>query len=595
MDTMVGRLAPIDPDELEQFLDTFFAEQMTELHIPGVVVVLIQDGEILLSKGYGFANLEEPVPINPDETLVRIGSVSKLFVATAVMQLVERGKLDLHTDVNQYLGTFQINDDYPEPVTLAHLLTHTAGFDDYWSNTTDPTKIQPLGPYLAERMPPRVIPTGEIISYSNHGYALAAYIVERASGIAFDQYVKENILRPLGMDRSGYLLSPPIPPDLAVGYFYENGTYTPQPIDYDDDYPGGSLVSSATDMAKFMLAHLQDGCYQDVCILQPATIAEMHRQQFTNHPQLAGWTYGFVEGFGNEQRLIGHSGAIRGFASDITLLPEHNLGYFVAFNHECAGSLACKLIPALREQFLDRYFPAAPASLPSYTPKTELARLAGCYRHSRYYRSTVLKTTVLGHDVSVKTNDSGIVVDGTEYVEIAPLLFQEIGSQDRIAFREDSKGNITYMFRPAAYEKLAWYETSSFNQALFDGWGWTWGAVVWAQLLALLIRRWRKQPSMTPFARRAHWLTVSIGILNVIFMISLIHIFWISRTTMTVMLILPLVSAVLTAGMLFVTGSIWRRKIGSATGRIYYSLVTLMAVLFSWFLHSWNFLGFRFG
>jgi len=585
----------IDPDDLETFLDGFFAARMAMLHIPGVVVVFVQDGEILLSKGYGFANLEQRLPMDPDATVVRIGSVSKTFVATAVMQQVEQGRLDLHTDVNQYLDTFRLDDNYPEPVTLAHLLTHTAGFDDYQSNTTDPTEIQPLGPYLAEHMPPRVMPTGEILCYSNHGYALAAYIVERVSGIAFDQYVKDHILRPLGMDHSGYLLSPPMPSGLAVGYFHENAAYTPQPIDYDDDYPGGSLVSTAADMARFMLAHLQDGCYQGVCILQPATIAEMHRQQFTNHPQLPGWTYGFTEGFRNGQRLIGHGGAIRGFASDMTLLPEHGLGYFVAFNHECAGSSACGLISMLRGQFLDRYFPAEPVTLPAYTPQTERARLTGQYRDSRYYHSTVLKITVLGRDVPVTASDSGIVVDGAEYVEIAPLLFQEVGGEGRIAFREDGKGHITYMFRPAAYEKLAWYETSSFSQRLFDGWGWVWGAVVVAWLLALLIRRWRGQPPLAPLVRCAHWLTVSIGVLNALFMSSLIHVFWISRATMTVMLVVPLISVVLMAGLLVVTGSMWWRKSGSAVGRITNSLVVLMAALFLWFLHCWNFIGFRFG
>ena len=593
--TAIHRQGSIDRVDLEAFLDGFFAEQMAELHIPGASVVFVQDGDILVSKGYGFADLDERVPVHPDETVLRIGSVSKLFVATAVMQLMERGKLDLHTDVNEYLGTFRLDDNYPEPVTLAHLLTHTAGFDDYWSNTTDPTEIQPLGPYLADHMPPRVIPTGEIMSYSNHGYALAGYIVERAASISFDRYVKENILDPLGMDRSGYLLSPPIPPDLATGYFYENGVYTPQPVDYDDDYPGGSMVSSAADMAKFMLAQLQDGCYRDVCIVEPETIGEMHRQQFSNHPQLAGWTYGFVEGFENNQRLIGHSGAILGFASVLTLLPEHNLGYFVAFNAECAGSSAYTLISALRERFLARYYPSEPASLPAYAPETALSRLTGRYRHNRYFRSTVHKMDVLGRDLVVTASDGGIVLGGTEYVEIAPLLFHDVGGSARIAFREDSKGHITYMFRPAAYEKLAWYGASPFNQLLFDGWGWMWGVVVLACLIAVLIRRRRRQPPLTPFVRGAYWLAASIGVLNALFMTSLIDIFWISRTTMTVMLVLPLISAALTVGMLVVAGRMWWRKVGSATGRTFFSLVALLAVLFLWFLHCWNLFGFHFG
>jgi CubicO group peptidase (beta-lactamase class C family) len=349
----------IAPDQLEMFVDDFFAKQMEELHIPGLTFVFVQDGKVLLAKGYGLADLEEGIPFDPEEAVVRIGSVSKLFVATAVMQLVERSELDLHADVNQYLTTFQLDESYPEPVTLAHLLTHTAGFEDPpYSTTTDPADIQPLGSYLAERMPPRVRAPGEVFRYCNHGYALAAYIVEQVSGIPFDQYVEEDVLAPLGMERTGYLLSPPMPQGLAVGYLYEDGGQTPQPIDYDHDYPGGSLVSTAEDMAKFMFAHLQDGCYQDTCILQPATIAEMHQGQFTIRPRETGATYGFTEGFLNGQRLIGHTGAIRGFGASLDLLPEHDMGYFFSFNEECYLTSACDIIPRFRRELANRFFPS---------------------------------------------------------------------------------------------------------------------------------------------------------------------------------------------------------------------------------------------
>ena len=165
----------VDPAELETFADAFFPAQMEELHIPGVIFVFAQDKKVILAKGYGEANLENGIPMLPDDTVMRIGSVSKTFVATAVMQLVEQGKLDLHTDVNQYLTAFQLEDTFRKPVTLAHLLTHTAGFEDppYVSNT-DPNLVQPLGAYLAKAMPPRIDRPGKVFRYSNHGYALVA-------------------------------------------------------------------------------------------------------------------------------------------------------------------------------------------------------------------------------------------------------------------------------------------------------------------------------------------------------------------------------------------------------------------------------------
>jgi CubicO group peptidase (beta-lactamase class C family) len=347
----------IDRTELESFVDQFFPAQMKRLCIPGVSFVLVQDGKVVLAKGYGAASLEEGLPILVDSTVMRIGSVSKSFVATAVLQLVEQGKLDLHADVNQYLTAFQLEDAFRQPVTLAHLLTHTAGFEDPTEETTiEPAQVPPLGAYLAESMPPRTVPPGETFLYRNHGYALAAYIVEEVSGLPFDGYVARHILEPLGMTHSGYLLQPPLPENLAVGYFYEDSTQVPQPVDYDGTYPGGSLASTATDMAKFMMAHLNEGCYKGTCILQPSTIAEMHRRQAGTPYDGQAAAYGFVEATQHGQRLVGHSGAIRGFGNSLNLLPDHNLGYFLSFNEECYETSACEIISEFRTQFLQRFF-----------------------------------------------------------------------------------------------------------------------------------------------------------------------------------------------------------------------------------------------
>jgi CubicO group peptidase (beta-lactamase class C family) len=347
----------IDPAALESFTDDFFLDQMEKLHIPGVSFVLVQNGAIVLAKGYGHADLEVGSTLSAETTVMRIGSISKLFVATAVMQLVEQGKLDLHTDINQYLTAFQLEDTFPEPVTLHHLLTHTAGFEDppYTSNT-DPEQVQALGAFLAASMPPRTHLPGEEFIYSNYGYALAALIVEQVSGTPFDQFVEQSIFKPLGMTQSRYLRAPPLPENLATGYLYQDGVQIPQPLDYDSDYPGGSIVSTAEDMSHFILAQLQDGCYQGACILQAATVAEMHRRQAKTPFEGQNVAIGFVEGLQNGQRLLGHSGAIRGFGSSLNLLPEQNLGYFFSFNEECYQTSACEIVSAFREQLLKRYF-----------------------------------------------------------------------------------------------------------------------------------------------------------------------------------------------------------------------------------------------
>jgi CubicO group peptidase (beta-lactamase class C family) len=157
------------------------------------------------------------------------------------------------------------------------------------------------------------------------------------------------------MTHSRYLLAPPLPENLATGYFYEEGRQVPQALDYDDGYPGGSIVSTAEDMAHFMLTHLGNGCYEGACILEAATLAPMHHRQAETPYAGQSATYGFAEGIQDDQRLIGHSGSIRGFGTSLNLMPAHNLGYFFSFNEECYQTSACEVISAFRQAFLERF------------------------------------------------------------------------------------------------------------------------------------------------------------------------------------------------------------------------------------------------
>jgi CubicO group peptidase (beta-lactamase class C family) len=351
-----SELGLVDAGGLESFADGFFARHMRKLHIPGLVFVVVQDGDVLLAKGYGKASIEEDRPVEPVSTVFRIGSISKLFVAVAVMQMVERGQLDLHTDVNQYLTDFQVQNPYPTALTLEHLLTHTGGIQDppYESNV-DPDDRLPLGEFLATELPPATSAPGEQFAYSSNGYALAAYVVQEVTGMPFDLYVQENIAKTLGMLDTCYLLSPPAPEGMAMGYAYQGGSYVPQPLDYDDDYPGGEIVSTAQDMAVFATALLEGGCYGSTCILQPRTLEHMRRTtvEVPGGPLRQG--LGFVKGEIRGQEVLGHTGAIRGFGASLDTFPDHDAAYFLAFNAECWASSACEIIPEFRQEFVERF------------------------------------------------------------------------------------------------------------------------------------------------------------------------------------------------------------------------------------------------
>jgi CubicO group peptidase (beta-lactamase class C family) len=330
------RRRAVDPRDLESFSDWYFRDQMPRQHVPGAVLVLVKDGTTLLAKGYGFADLEKGVPVNPERTVFRVASVSKLFTATAVMQLVERGRLGLDDDVNAHLRRFKLPSKYVEPVTIAHLLTHRGGFDEQFIGMAAPVPAQPLplGEYLARRMPPAVMPPGRFISYSNHGYALLGHIIEEVSGRPFADAMEENVLRPLGMTRSNF--HQPLPGalagSLAVGYLDEGGTLEPLAPDVIHAAPAGALVTTGTDAARFMIAHLQKGRLDGGRILEEDTAGMMQRRQFSHDGRMPGLGYGFWERPRNQHRAIVHDGGWRGFYSLMWLLPEEDMGVFIAAN-----------------------------------------------------------------------------------------------------------------------------------------------------------------------------------------------------------------------------------------------------------------------
>src|SRR5438046_2501688 len=246
--------------DFETFLDALIPSQLRNRNIAGAVVSVVKDGQVLFQKGYGYADVEEKKPVLPDQTLFRPGSVSKLFTATAVMQLVEQGKLDLDRDVNDYLD-FALPKTYPEPVTLRQLLTHTGGFEETLKNlfVAHESDIKPLRTYLMNEMPARIFLPGNISSYSNYGFTLAGYIAERVSGEKFEQYITNHILQPLRMTNSTF--DQPLPPQLAaqMSKAYLIASKKPRDFEFVQVAPAGALSTTAADMTRFMLAFLQDG------------------------------------------------------------------------------------------------------------------------------------------------------------------------------------------------------------------------------------------------------------------------------------------------------------------------------------------------
>lgn len=612
---------PTDAAEMEAFLDDLFARHMEEYHIAGTAVAVVKDGQLFFAKGYGYANVEKRIPADPAQTLFATGSVGKVFTWTAVMQLAEQGKLDLDADINTYLD-FRIPDTYPQPVTLKHLMTHTSGFENRLldSVTADVKDIVPAREWLISHMHARVRPPGAAAGYSNFNAILAGYIVARVSGQPYHQYIQEHIFDPLGMAHS--TAHSQIPPHLSaqatLGYTFANGGFQPFPAYMPQPAlePSGAHRVTVTDMARFMIAHLQNGFYSDaameVRILEESTARQMQSTLYTPHPRLTGIAYGLFDFTDNGQRTLGHSGELPPMHSLLLLLPDQNLGVFVAYNSAGGSNLTNQHL-GFQRAFFDHYYPAA--AVEPIQPPADFAersdRFVGSYRWLMGSKTTLMKILGLFGTVQISDPRDGtlrFMMDTLEwrFVEVEPLYFRQVDGLHGLAFHEDDQGRITYMSTDLMpqfdFERLDWYETPGFQMVLALGCILVFLSMILVGLIrALLGRRSGGDHKPVPSgARVANGIILGICILNLLFLvgaamwimpISIVHPL---RLIFKILLGLGVLSTLLTIGALVYTTLAWKARYWGIAFRVYYTLVTAVAVAFVWFLNQWNLLGWRY-
>jgi CubicO group peptidase (beta-lactamase class C family) len=446
---------PPDPQELQQFLDAFFAEHMAQQHIPGAAFVFVQDGAVVFSKGYGLADVERQQPVSADTTIFRIGSISKVFTAEAVVQLADRGELDLHADVNGYLKRLQVPATFEEPVTAAQLISHTAGFDEIRPGTqaADAASVLPLPDFLNPRLV-RLWPPGQITMYSTYGITLAGALVEDVSGQPFEEYLATNIWRPLGMTRTCITVPPELAGDVATGYEYGDAGHEAPAWEWYHTTPASSINSTAADMARWMISHLQDGRLGGARTLSEEAARDMHRTHATGHPQLAGLAYGFEEEWYGDLRLLVHGGNVAGFSSLVVLIPERGAGFFVVNHHE-PSNLRNDLKWALLEHC---YGPASKSDVPQSLPGSaaRAVAFAGRYGWITYCHTCSEPTPWVVLTVGVDA-DGTLTLNGRRWIEVEPLLFVRDDGDGRIAFRMDEQGRVTHLFSGGfwTFERLA--------------------------------------------------------------------------------------------------------------------------------------------
>ena len=600
------------------------ARDMQELHIAGVAVSVVKDGKLFFAKGYGYADVEKGIPVDAEQTIFGIGSIGKLFTWTAVMQQVELGNLDLDADVNTYLD-FRIPDTFPQPITLKHLMTHTAGFEDKLLGglVTEPDELVPPRDWIVSHMPARLYPPGHIPSYTNFNAVLAGYIVARVSGEPYDQYIQNHIFSPLGMMHS--TVQTPLPPALSeymsLGYTYGDGAFQPFPgfIAQPAGLPSGWHHASVTDMARFMIAHLEGGRYSDgeipeARILNEATAQLMQTTLYQFDARMLGTAYGFFDLTDNGQRTLGSSGYLPPMHSFFMLLPEQNLGVFVTYNSKDSGGLTLQHA-GFQRAFFDHYYPtpAVEALQPSADFDERAGQFAGIYRVSSSPSTTLIKIVELfgAYRVPVTAPGDGTLhvdVEGLSlrFAEVEPLYFRQVDGPFRMIFREDERGRITEMYTDVMPQygmvKLQWYETTPFNLALAMSCVLIFlSMLVVAAIRSLRNRRRGRETESEPRGAKVAWrIIVWICVLNLLYLVGtalwgnppteLHNVRLISKFVLG----LGVLAAVLTIAAAACTVLSWKNAYWGIVTRSYYTLVTLAAGAFVWFLNYWNLLGWRY-
>jgi len=420
--------------------------------------------------------------------------------------------------------------------------------------------------------------------------------------------VERHIYEPLGMDHSTF--RQPLPPefeaDLAVGHSLSDGVHRVQDFEFDPGVADGAMSTSAEDMARFMIAHLQLGRYGDTHILEEATARKMQSRLFVLDPRIPAMAHGFYEVEANGRRAIAHGGDLAYHHSDLVLLPDEGVGIFVSFNSDTGGDARSEIVTL----FLDRYFPDR--EMTAIDRPSDFAaradRFTGWYRMCRSPHETIEKVALFAMgDVKVEaTEDNSLVLaivgERSEIVEVEPLLFRPVGEKilgllSTVAFEEDDSGEITHVHPMPAFtlERISWYETVRFHLAVL--------AVCMLVFVIRLIRAWKSRKraaERTTIERWNHRVATGLSVINLIFLVAfavlLVEVMetYLFPDSVYAVLVLPVISAVLTLVLFVLVAIGWIKKDGALKSRILASLFCCTAVAFVWFLSYWNLLGWNY-
>jgi len=403
-------------------IERLILHEMEDKGLPAVSIALVEDQQVVWTRGFGYVDPDRNRPATPD-TVYRVGSVSKLFTDIAVMQLVERGQVDLDVPVTKYLPDFSPVNPFGTPITLRHLMSHRAGL----------VREPPVGHYFDASAPSLartveslnrttlVYRPGTHTKYSNAGIAVVGRVVEVLVKKPFADALQDRVLEPLGLRRSAFAPLPSLTADLARAFMWTyHGTQFEAPTFQLGMAPAGSMYSTATDLARFITVLFRGGAGANGPVLKPQTLEAMWTPQFSAPDARTGFGIGFNVSVFQGERRVGHNGAIYGFATELQALPESKLGVVVATTLDCTNPVMTHIAnEALRVMLLVRNNQPVPElTIPTAVPVEQARRLHGVYASEGAdsieltARGTRLLARLGEIRTEVKQSGEGLVVDG---------------------------------------------------------------------------------------------------------------------------------------------------------------------------------------
>lgn len=638
-DDYVNGIESLTKESVESFADSFMADKMKEYEIPGAAIAVVKDGNILYEKAYGYKDRASKEPFTTDTTTFRIASVTKIFTMTALMQLVEQGKVNLDEDITTYLPGIELENPYDKNPTVRDLLTHTSGIDSSVVGDLSHDKIDVDQPhYLMNEMGKKhlVITSepGKHIAYCSYGSVLAGCIVEEVSGVSCKKYIEDNILQPLGMTHTVMGLEDN---NLSKGYISTGKGIEEEELTGDFRlYPEGGMISSLEDMTKFILSYLpnesnaterQQG--STLPILEPNTIREIETTQIRFSQVLPGECLGFAEYEAAGKRVIGHAGySPDGFCSQIDLYPNEGVGTFLIVNQGSNNYIADEF----RDAFVSRYMVSRGETANDFLEPTvddsqsikqryTTKDVEGTYRFSDYSKTTLCKGDIFGGMTEVKierVNDTTILVNGMdEYTQKSyskravtedGLSYQIEGTSNYLVFEPGHEG-ITYMAMSkdsshGYYERLKWYETANVQLPIFLVAMVTFLLTI-IVIVARVIRNAIRSKKVGKNVKKAILPGVKESIMALIAFLNIgfygySMFFWETRLhydvpiDIKINLCMPIVSTILTVSLIPVIFNQLMKKEKKLVVRLIDSFFLVMAIVFIGFFYYWNFLGFHY-